>query len=378
VAYRALFVRADLQGHEYNQDALDPLLWTNSDYLVKEPALSRALAALDRLAAVPASSLSPVRRAMLQRDLWAAFDWAARRPAAPPSSGEARLAAKLAQEIRRLALPRVAIAALPDTLAATHDPALPADLFDPAGPWVLLGDGASDEPLAVAHLATFDRSLFFVLIALPAGRAATLAYLAQLGAVPQPVHVENGRPVLDRALPQFPVGTRVALVRRLVLVDRDGELVATPLTESVQLRRYDVIGAAGTPADNVQTNYEWQLRRADLFAGRLALHAITPDEREFNIFLSHGLDWFDQEEGGRAVLTTYRPILQKCHDCHGQGNEVRWSAPGLHSVQSYARLFHPTRIVQPPRLTAITVADETARTLRFIRAQPGFQRLRPR
>src|SRR5687767_14199221 len=96
------------------------------------------------------------RRLVLQRDLWAAFDYVAWyvddwvfKPQHEPAA--IALRSRLAAGVARLALTREQIAALPDNyalavkagaFAAAHDPAhpqrpfLPADLFDEKGPWV--------------------------------------------------------------------------------------------------------------------------------------------------------------------------------------------------------------------------------------------------
>jgi hypothetical protein len=55
--------------------------------------------------------------------------------------------------------------------------------------------------------------------------------------------------MLNLALPQFPVGTQVALVRQAIVIDDRGELEPTAQTESVQLRVYHAI-TPGTQAMN--------------------------------------------------------------------------------------------------------------------------------
>jgi hypothetical protein len=44
--------------------------------------------------------------------------------------------------------------------------------------------------------------------------------------------------VLNLSIPRFPAGTEVALVRQTILIDTEGGLILTALTESVQLRVY--------------------------------------------------------------------------------------------------------------------------------------------
>jgi hypothetical protein len=77
---------------------------------------------------------------------------------------------------------------------------------------------------------------------------------------------------LSPDVPQFPIGTQVALVRQLVVVADDGKPVPIQLTESVQLRTYrEVLPREKDfegPAEKAQGFVELELRRVDLFAAR--------------------------------------------------------------------------------------------------------------
>src|SRR5437899_3415270 len=159
-----------------------------------------------------------------------------------------RLRAPLATAIARLALPADRSLRLPDNSTdARRAGVVPSELFAPAGPWVSVGSG--DEPVARVHAADAGpakNSTFIVMVRLPAGRAATLAFLDRLRAFDAPLWVETADKDLKSFLPyyphpgvpQFPAGTRVALVRRALLVDSTGNVVPSPLTESIQLRTY--------------------------------------------------------------------------------------------------------------------------------------------
>src|SRR5262249_24641680 len=167
------------------------------------PASREALALLDEFLDKQGERLvkDSLKRALLQRDLWTLFDWAA----APDWTkldeknqfiNERReLQTRLGCVIPRLALSAREIEQLPDNYAtavkAKRYPAefhagrksavfLPADLWDSNGPWVHLG--ASDgQPLAGSHVSFFDgRSTFMVFLRLPEGRDQTLKYLEQV------------------------------------------------------------------------------------------------------------------------------------------------------------------------------------------------------
>src|SRR5207245_5627171 len=126
--YDALFVRVGPDGREYGRDRVDPLLWIGSRFL-----------------------------------------------------------------IARLALPADRILRLPDNSTdARRAGVVPSELFAPAGPWVSVGSG--DEPVARVHAADAGpakNSTFIVMVRLPAGRAATLAFLDRLRAFDAPLWVET-------------------------------------------------------------------------------------------------------------------------------------------------------------------------------------------
>src|SRR5262249_24991140 len=110
--HRTLLVRTAPDKKTYGQDELDPLLWPGSKYLLAGGRHKRVIALLDEFLAKDGHKLikHPLKRVVLQHDLWAVFDWLAnpnnplryREDGTPP---EARvLQVRLAKAIRRLAL----------------------------------------------------------------------------------------------------------------------------------------------------------------------------------------------------------------------------------------------------------------------------------
>lgn len=374
----ALFVRTASDKKSYGRDELDPLLWPQSKHLLAGERHKRVVALLDEFLAKDGHKLviDPLQRAVLQHDLWAVFDWLAN-PTAPyqyraddfPPEARA-LQVRLAKAIRRLALSAEEIRRLPDNYAAaiaakafapSHDPGkperafLPADLFDPDGPWVLLGEHMA--PAAPVHVrAVHGRSAFFVLIKLPAGRKATLAYLETLGAfpnalMPQPVDrnakfLAKKLPRFNPELPQFPVGTQVALVRELLVIDDQGKIQGTRLIESAQFRVYRDI-PKGDPAhpegfDDLvgkQDFYEFRITRKGLFAGTAGgLRAVGARDEEISLFLNPPPD--DPFEESPPVRPGTSRTMALCSGCH--------SHPGIHSVEAYRRSF--IQLPQPAHL----------------------------
>src|ERR1700741_163880 len=76
--FRQFYVRKAWDGKEYGGDVLDPLLWGGTHYLITGPSHEQALNVLDEFLSTHGEQLiaDPVKRAMLQRDLWAVFEWA--------------------------------------------------------------------------------------------------------------------------------------------------------------------------------------------------------------------------------------------------------------------------------------------------------------
>ena len=74
----------------------------------------------------------PVKRALLQRDLWAVFDWTARNDDLPEQRRE--LESRLAVAIHRLTLTPEQVRALPDTYDAAVAAQRFASAYDPRNP----------------------------------------------------------------------------------------------------------------------------------------------------------------------------------------------------------------------------------------------------
>jgi hypothetical protein len=368
--YDALLIREDPAGSKYGEDSLDPLLWMNSEHLLAQPSHQRALRVLDEFLQGHAENQihDPVKRAILQRDLWAVFDWSVLREAltqGPTYDEEKReLQTRLAEVLRRLALTPEEIASLPANygravasaaFAKEYDPLhrdrtfLPPDLFDPSGPWVCInGNSYFGQPVAIEHLMTFSgRSRFLVFVRLPAGRKATLEYFRALWNFPQPwIRSDpHGQSDVNPDLPSFPAGTQVLLLRQMTLFDDHGNLVEAPITESVQVRVYRTIAAAGPNGPDMtslaalsersgQTFYEIKLSRPQLFANRAGgLIATKPDEIEFSTLRQEGDDVFEWWVTNRNRPGSSEPALQQCASCHFRG--------GINSLNSRAHLLRP-------------------------------------
>jgi hypothetical protein len=305
---------------------LDACLWPNrSTYLRFGEPHRTALAVLDEFLASDGEKLvrEPVKRAFLQRDLWAIFDWT--RSGLTDGPGRS-LRTRLAKVMQRVALSFEEIQALPDNfaaVAATDKVAgLPADLWESHGPWVLIGDNNKNtngaRTLTPVHESFFGgRSAFLVLVKAGASREQTITFVQQIN--------DTGK-----ASP-----APVALVRRMLLIDQEGRIRLTPITESVQMR--------GEGAER-----EFKLDRTDFLAGKTkqSLHGVTEDDRERAeiVFLGNN--------AGHSPTS----VLRSCFHCH-QGEDLN------SRTQVFSLRVGPPRA--PPRLIESTLDDEVAKSIRW-------------
>jgi len=342
--HQALFVRSyGKKGKVYGQDVVDPLLWANTtEFLLSGPSHDKALAILDEFLAEKGDKLvtDPLKGAVLQHDLWAVFDWTANfdQPrygarvvdAANRSKklDDARraLRKRLAAAIRALAPNPEEIAKLPDNYAAAvasgayakdFDPKHPEklflspDLLDPKGPWVCVR-GAASGPSAPVHVTYYrGRSPFLVFIRLPGGRQATLDYLKALNAsADRQLKLEDW----EEGLAQFPVGTAVALLRQMTVIDRAGRITATPLTQTVQMRVYREVDPEPREHSESQAMFKYVMAREPLFNGLHGGLQPVGKEKRVGVSLVHHSDYLQAN-----TLAKNRAIMQSCIDCHSCG-----------------------------------------------------------
>jgi hypothetical protein len=387
--YRQLHTRVSQNGTEYGLEDLDPLLWMQTRYLLTGPSHEEAVRLLDEFLSTRAEKQIPdsVKRAILQRDLWAVFDWAAPSPNNEDHPARKELTNRLGPILRRLALTRAEINGLPDPYAraiqqkeypAEYDPArlerafLPPDFFAPNGPWVCIGV-PKNKLIAPTHEFFFSRSAFFVFMRLPGGRAPTLAYLKKLSDMKTPLFVpEKGgeHEFLDwnPAVPQFPAGTELVLLRKLLLLDRKGNLVPTPVTESVQIRHYRKILLDYSNPDEVPSSQaveEFELDHAEFFSGEHSgLRALTRDDRHFFVLMVQE-DVFE-EPGFSKYLGREWPLhtLSTCTaECHAR--------PGAQSMMSLSfRESHAN-----PHLAESTPAREAEKVITWKQIQDNWKLL---
>lgn len=362
---KALFIRTDAGGTQFGFNEPDILYWAGTKHLLDQPSHQQALTVLDEFINSHGERLvrDPLKRALLQRDLWELFDWAAM-PGQPSCQHERNeLERRLAVVICRLALTSNEIASLPDNYAEgvqNHLPDLPHGLFETNGDWVNLTHGPYEEEIAPAHNRYFGAcSPFLVMMHAPGGRHEAINYLNQLDSVDRVWTYRrdnfdgaNSHEFLDfsSGLPQFPAKTEFALVRRMCVIDRAGSIVPTPIIESIQMRRYLAIAAAERLIISNRVIIKPPERFFEFRMDRrhgACLRELPKSESDFMFFMTKG---FDEIEGTRRINghPQSRAVLDDCATCH--------SGAGIYSVNSYVRLFSP-RYLYPPKLYSGPVSD---------------------
>ena len=347
--FRQFYRRTTADGKEYGLGELDPLLWFDTTYLLNGVSHQRAIRVLEEFLTTQAETLidDPLKRAMFQRDLWAVFDWLAFQSDPYPSQRQA-IETRLAQIIKRVALTKGQILSLPDNYAlavqsnafpgnyqADNPKAafLPYDLLEPDSAWVPVGREGG--PIAMAHTSEFPffgRSVFLVFVRSPNGRTATLDFIRSLNTDPHPV---------------LNIGSDVALVRQMLLIDDQGNPVLSSLVETIQIRHFNP----------EQIFHEFELDRTRLLNGYPDAFNLKTDL--FMLFFSQG-DMFEGAHGPELRAT----IPDVCKACHLNVPTVL-DGGNIQSILSYSRANFPLPDNQRPVLLATTRMDEAQTVIKW-------------
>jgi hypothetical protein len=348
------------------------------------------------------STNDPLKRVILQRDVWTLFDFMMQRHIDRKGDDQIRqhrneVCRKLAQVIQALALPAETLAKLPDNyrlaiesgqFAATHDfdpkrNYLPPTILTNADDWQELDfyQATRSEDVerryVFLHMRAFQgRSYVRVFLHFPKGRSQLVAYLKEIDAdwIDWHKSAQHGSIFFKPGTPQLPEGTEVALLQFLIALDSDLKLVPTRLCESVRLLIFKNSTGTTDPATNLGNGVnaaKYTLKRrlalADGGMRHGGLHREPDDLPVYRVLFENekAKDW-----GGRG---RYFQLTADCRSCHSAGNQAGiqtiGSMVGAGSIDSGAALG------VSHTLPAGAVSPHPARTVKWKTSEETYRRL---
>lgn len=303
------------------------------DSVLREPGRSTLLRALED-ALAETRDRPPLDRALMQSDLWSAFDALSRITRARGVKEDDRVAAAqlaepIARLIARLTLSRTEIDRLPDNYSAARAGSGLPDLFAPSGAWMEVEFGK--DRLHDSEDGSTFRQAARVFIRPPDG-ASEPQFLSAL-------QRQSGSPAA------------AALVRQILLVDRTLHVVPSPLMIEVQTRTFDRRGSAGVSTAVEQ--FELSRRRIRSQPATGGFTRLAADAPAYLPMAGNDYGFATSEfvsDGHRsAILSTLRT---RCTFCHGPD--------GAHlmgfSLVGGENLPPPIRFSQPNDIRARYVA----------------------
>jgi hypothetical protein len=347
-------------------------------------------------------SNDPLKRVLLQHDLWTIFDFLMARQIARKGDFETRhcrneLCRKLARAIQALALPAETLAKLPDNyalavqsgrFAATHDfdprrDYLPPRILSGADEWQEIDFYQArrsedvERRYVFLHMRAFQgRSYFRVFCRFPKGRSQFEDYLRELDAkgIDWRASAQHGSIMLNPEAPELPAGTEVALLQFLIALDVRMHLVPTSIVESVRLlifKNTDGAIDAGTNLGNGVNGAKYTLkRRLALAEGGMqhgGLHREPDDLPVYRVLFENdeARDW-----GSRGRYTRLTADCRRCHSGAGQaGVQMIGSLVNTASIDSGAALG------VSHTLPAGASSPHPARTVKWKTAEETYRRL---
>jgi hypothetical protein len=245
---------------------------------------------------------TPLARASMQSDAWAAYDILFRKYGSgyENKEGEGRRARRdkllglLAKLIRRLALSSKEIEALPDNYAAAASAHHLPDLFAPDSAWMEVRRGTGREHDYVADSRRAAR--VFIKPAKP------------------PRDVDEFLSGLRDARGFTPQLSAVALVTQNLLIDDTGKVVPSPLTYEVQLRTF----VKDEKAQSVHTDLQqYEVSRRLLLSEPKTGGFVASDDKApaYLPMACNDYGFAGNSQAGQPVLVSLRT---RCMHCHGE------------------------------------------------------------
>ncbi|MHB8968848.1 MAG: hypothetical protein ACYC3X_02460 [Pirellulaceae bacterium] len=407
-------------------DTMSLLAWPQTRYYSERETFARAEPLLEEFISTHGERLidDPLKRAFLQRDLWAVFDHLVgqniarygdgdlvRRgalnrdvygnesdevPLDDPEAIERRgiLCRKLAVIIQRLALPAAVIQALPDNYAAAiesgqfasrHDfdcksDYLPPGLLTCPDEWVEIDTSSESLPhlqqegqIDYVAWSIRGRSCYRIFWRFPGGRKAVEEYLKYIRdeGVDWEKTARQGHVGLKPDAAQIPVGTETAIVQFMIVLDDRLVPVPTRLVESLRVSVYKNVDGTPDPTTNTGLGligrvYAAQRRLLfdNLKQGGLAR---APDDAPtYQVLLSGHEDW--------GHFGRQQSVIQTCVHCHMHWKE-KTGVFSLNSIFSFLPDGGMPGIVVPMGFGDIRPYPRPQRIARWKQRQEDYLRL---
>ena len=407
-------------------DTMGLLAWAHTRYYSEPGTFVRAEELLDEFITAHGERLidDPLKRAFLQRDLWAVFDHLVgqdisrygdgdliRRgalnrdmyghesdevPFDDPEAMRRRgiLCRKLAVIIQRLAMPREVIQTLPDSYAAAirsghfasrHDfdcqsNYLPPGLLTRPDEWVEIDTSSESLPhlqqegqIDYVGWSIRGRSCYRIFWRFPGGRKAVeeyLKYIREEGADWEKT-ARQGHVALKPDARQIPAGTEAAIVQFMIVLDDRLVPAPTRLVESLRLSVYKNVDGTPDPETNTGLGLIGRVYGAkrrllfdNLKHGGLAR---APDDAPtYQVLLSGHQDW--------GHLGRQQSVVQTCVHCH---MHWKWKTGvfSLNSIFSFIPDGGMPGIVIPMGFGEIRPLPRPQRIARWKQRQEDYLRL---
>jgi len=408
--------------------------WQKTRYYSEPATFERTERLLDEFIDTHGERLidDPLKRAFLQRDLWAVFDHlvaqniarfndpdlTARRSSVPdyqvntfqkhsdhelgpeelqadPERIQRRetLCRKLAVIIKRLALPKSAIEALPDNYAAaTHsgrfvtqhdfDPKhdyLPPGLLTQPNEWVEidtssahLNRDAEEGQMMLLAWSIRGRSYYRVFWRFPGGRRAVEDYLdyLQREGVDWEKTAMYGLVAYKPDVRQIPVGTEAAIVQFMIVLDDRLEPVPTHVVELAHVLVYKNVDGSPDPLTNTGRGLnatQYVVRRRMLLDGlkQGGLDRPADDAPTYRTLVNGSRDW--------GAFGRQQSVVQTCLHCH-MFDKWKVGVYSLNSTSCHAPNQQPG-IVIPMGSGPTRTCSRAQRTARWKTRQEDYLRL---
>ena len=292
------FSRKEFSRTELGDRAIEPLypaFFTNEgpSQILREPRYSEFTAAL-REATDETKVRTPIERALMQADAWAAYDLIYRmRRGSPASDPEGRLLALLRQLIRKLALSTDELKSLKNNyLVAASGNKLP-DLFSRESGWL--------EIELLSHRHHEETAAF---------RRAARVFVKPRTRPSDPVQfVESLKEYKNQGNVEA-----VALLVQNLLIDTSGRVVPSPLFNEVQFRFFSNDSKTGAITAELQ-HLELSRRKLLTEPASGGLVEYSPASPSYLASAGNDYDFATPiQQVGAPVLA---PLRTRCAQCHG-------------------------------------------------------------